>query len=83
MPYENTVHGVVGTALEMICDSKLNDDLVIQNPNYKSMIGLARRVCRVIQSEVVTNYLGCCIEQTNRFIELNVSLVKRQANPYL
>ena len=29
VPYENTVHGVVGTAFEMICDSKLNNDLVI------------------------------------------------------
>ena len=35
MPYENTVHGVVGTALEMIGDSKLNNDLVIQYSNYK------------------------------------------------
>jgi hypothetical protein len=35
VPYENTVHGVVGTALEMICDSKLNNDLVIQHPNYR------------------------------------------------
>ena len=34
VPYENTVHGVVGTALEMVCDSKLNNDLVIQDPNY-------------------------------------------------
>ena len=33
MPYENTVHGMVGTALEMICDSKLNNDLVIQHLN--------------------------------------------------
>ena len=34
MPYENTVHGVVGSSLEMICDSKLNNNLVIQHPNY-------------------------------------------------
>jgi hypothetical protein len=34
VPYENTVHGV-GAALEMICDSKLNNDLVIQHPNYR------------------------------------------------
>lgn len=34
VPYENTVHGVVGATLEMICDSKLNNDLVIQHPNY-------------------------------------------------
>jgi hypothetical protein len=34
VPYENTVHGVVGTALEMICDSKLDNDLVFQHQNY-------------------------------------------------
>jgi hypothetical protein len=33
VPYENTVHRVVGTALEMICDSKLDNDLIIQHPN--------------------------------------------------
>ena len=54
MPYENTVHGVVGTALEMICDSKLNNDLVIQHPNYIKQSRLARRVSSYSMWSVLT-----------------------------
>jgi hypothetical protein len=64
VPYENTVHGVVGTALEMIGDSKLNNDLVIQHPNYSKQDYQVSSESVELFSGECTNYLECCIEQT-------------------
>ena len=80
VPYENTVHGVVGTALEMICDSKFNNDLVIQHSNYSKQDKVSSESVEQLFNVECTNYLGCCIEQT-RINELNVSLAKWQTTP--
>ena len=62
MPYENTVHGVVGAAFEMICDTKLNNDLVIQYSNYSKQDRVSSESVELFDVEC-TNYLGCCIEK--------------------
>ena len=54
MPYENTVHGVVGTALEVICDTKLNNDLVIQHSNYSKQDRLVRRLSSYSMWSILT-----------------------------
>lgn len=47
MPCKDTVHHMAGITLEMICDSKLDNDLIIQHLNYNKVgqLGESRVSC--------------------------------------